>query len=207
MPKKKAIYIENGSFKILQDSDSLMSSGSGIYNFTSNNNRLYSSPSNGTSLSTAAIVANTLYAMPFISEKRFIVSLLKMSVTVASAGSIIRSGIYSDNGNCYPNFKLNDLGQASGASVAVIQFSNSLPVSYAENLFWLVCISSAAITVKGFLVAGLIPLLGTDSNIGNAPGFGYSINAGVSTLPASFPTGAAIRTAAPLPYMGLFITG
>lgn len=206
MAKKLPLILENGKPRNMLSTEILYGSGSSFANYFSLT-RLYSSPNNATALTTAALVANTLYAMPFICEKRIKVDSLRMYISVILAGSNLKAGIYADNGNCYPSTLQIDTGQASGAAVGVITFSSSLPAFLEAGLYWLVVAASGTITVKGFAVAGLIPILGLDNAIGNAFGLGYSIAQANNNMPLNFPTGAAIRTAAPLPYMGLYVSG
>jgi hypothetical protein len=162
--------------------------------------RFYSSPANGTAISTASIVANTLYAMPFLAEKEITIDSINMFVSTLGTGSNLRFGIYKDS-NLYPSSLVLDSGPVASATVGIKTFAANLTLPSA--LYWLVCVCTAtAPIVRGFTAASLNPILGMDNTF-TLPGLGYSVNFTFAALPDPFPAGASIRTAIPLPLIAL----
>lgn len=194
----KALALYNGQPNLLKTGDSISSPIEKILSGSSN--RYYSSPSNGAAISTAAIVANTLYAMPFIAEKEFAIDSIAMKVTTLGASSNLRFGIYSSQ-NLYPNSLIVDSGSIPGTTIGVK--SAVINITLTQALYWLVCVCSAtAPVVSGFTAAGLNPILGLDNTLSGL-GLGYGVAFTFAALPATFPAGASIRTAVPLPLIAL----
>jgi hypothetical protein len=191
----KVLTLKNGN-------KTLENVGSGIGNYFTKSNRFYSSPANSATLTTASLVANTLYAMPFITEIDIKIDSVKLVVTTLGATSQIKAAIYKDL-NLYPDALLSDFGTQSGATTGVKTYTNGLPLDIPKGLYWLVTLSTFAVIVRGFAASGLIPILGYDTNLGTIQGLGYSIINPLGNIPLNFPTGAAIRTASPLPLLAL----
>ncbi len=189
-------------FTLNNGNKTLENVGSGIGNYFTKSNRFYSSPANSTALTTASLVANTLYAMPFITELDIKIDSVKAVVTTLGAASQLKAGIYTDL-NLYPNTLLSDFGSQSGATTGVKTFINGLPLDIPKGLYWFVILTTVALTVRGFAATGLIPVLGYDSNLGTIQGLGYSILNPSGNIPANFPASAAIRTAVPLPLLAV----
>ncbi|MBN1283394.1 MAG: hypothetical protein JXA24_06460 [Proteobacteria bacterium] len=159
-------------------------------------NRFYTSPNTGAAVGQATLAANTLYAMPFIVSRAVTLDAMAVRVTTA-AGTLARLGIYDDDGNDYPGGLVLDAGTvATNANgVKTIAINQDLD----PGLYWLTIVADGAVRIRGFNVGGMIPILGMDSGLGTAWGFGYSIAFPFGVLPANYPAAAAIRTAAPLP--------
>ena len=98
----KVLTLKNGN-------KTLENVGSGIGNYFTKSNRFYSSPANSATLTTASLVANTLYAMPFITEIDIKIDSVKLVVTTLGATSQIKAAIYKDL-NLYPDALLSDFG-------------------------------------------------------------------------------------------------
>ncbi len=163
------------------------------------NPRYYTSPNSGTALATATLVANTLYAMPLVIENAVTIDQLLINVTTAGSGSSVQVGIYDDNNNA-PDTRVVDCGNISSATTGVKTYTTGLPLSLPPGLYWVVAVCNAtAPIVRGFAVAGLIPIMGVDATLGTALGLGYSVNFTFAALPATFPASPTVRTAAPLP--------
>jgi len=160
--------------------------------------RYYSSPNTGTALTTAVMVANTLYAMPLVIENAVTIDEMRINVTTAIASSVIRLGIYDDSNN-EPEHLVIDCGTQTTATTGVKTYTTGLPISLPPGFYWLVAVSGNNPTIRGFSVAGMIPLLGVDANLGTAQGFGYSVAFTNGALPTSYPSSPTVRTAAPLP--------
>lgn len=169
-----------------------------------NNTRYYSSPCNATALTTAALTANVLYAMPLVLERRTTLNAIQINVTTSRASSNIRVGIYSDNGNLNPANLIIDVGSQASTTTGIKTYTTGIPITLDAGVYWLVCVSNSNPAIRGFAVAGLIPMLGLDAALGTAHGLGYSINFTFAPLPSTFPVVVTtILTAAPLPYIGV----
>lgn len=165
-------------------------------------NRIYSSPSNGTALTTAALVANTLYAMPLLIERRTQINSIQINVTTSRASSFIRIGIYDDI-NLLPNNLILDAGQIASGTTGIKNYSTGLPLFFKSGVYWLVCVTNSNPAIRGFATAGLYPILGLDAAMGVTQGLGYQVNFTFAALPSTFPVGQTILVATPLPYIGV----
>lgn len=170
---------------------------------TRNNTRYYSSPCNATALTTAALTANVLYAMPLVLDRQTTLNAIQINVTTSRAASSIRVGVYSDNGNLNPANLIIDAGSQASISTGIKSFATGIPITLDAGVYWLVCVSNSNPAIRGFAVTGLNPILGLDSAMGTTLGLGYSVNFTFAALPSTFPVGSAILTAAPLPYIGV----
>ncbi len=169
-----------------------------------NNARYYSSPCNSTALTTAAFTANVLYAMPLVLDRRTTINAIQINVTTSRASSNIRVGIYSDNGNLNPVNLIIDAGSQASTTTGIKSYTTGIPVTLDAGIYWLVCVSNSNPAIRGFAVAGLIPILGLDAGMGVTHGLGYSISFTFAVLPSTFPVVVTtILTAAPLPYIGV----
>lgn len=161
--------------------------------------RYYTSPSTGTALTTATFAANTLYAMPLVLENAVTIDQMLINVTTQAAGSNVRVGIYDDNNNL-PDQLVVDCGAIASTSTGVKTYTTNLPRSLPPGLYWLAAVSSSSsVAIRGFAVAGLIPIMGSDAALGTAQGFGYSVAFTYGALPTTYPASPTVRTAAPLP--------
>lgn len=106
--------------------------------------RYYSGPTLSYSTSTAAIVANQLYGLPFVVPKHGTYDRIAIHVTVGVAGNC-RIGIYKDN-NGYPGALILDSGLlavgVAGAVEGVI--AQVLPAGW----YWLALVCEVAPTVR-----------------------------------------------------------
>ncbi len=156
----------------------------------------YTAPITGTALTTGAPSANVLRAIPFITSRRITLDSIAINVTTAATG-YTRLGIYADNGNVYPGSLIIDAGAVDTGTTGVKALT--INVTLDPGLYWLVAVSNAAPTIRAFAVGSLIPVLGYASGLGTAASFGYSVAFTYGTLPSTFPSGAALITAAPIP--------
>ncbi len=196
----KSLVLYSGQRSQIKKTDSLFSPIEKFLNGSSN--RYYSSPCNGSAISTAAIAANTLYAMPFIAEKEISINSIAMKVTTLGGASNIRFGIYSSL-NLYPNSLIVDSGSIPGTTIGIK--STVVNLTLPQGIYWLVCVCSAtAPVVSGFTAAGLNSIMGLDNTLA-ALGLGYGVAFTFAALPASFPAGASIRTAIPFPLIAVHI--
>jgi len=159
---------------------------------------------NGTALTTASIVADTLYAMPFSSPRGGTIDQMTINVTTLGGGSSTRVGLYKSTlkaGNLYPGARITEAGTISTASTGVKTYTGGLPVTLdSDELYWFVCLcNTTAPILRGLAVAGCYPIFGTSSVFGTAPGLGISVAFAFGTMPDPFTAGGAVITAAPIP--------
>jgi hypothetical protein len=173
-------------------------------------NQWYTSPSAATALGNASLTATSAMRLtPFIAEKVMTIDGIGVSVVTTVAASNVRLGIYRDNGNNYPGKLVVDVGTVAttAANAATIcpsgctTTSASLPVTIQPGLYWLAVHHSAhAITVRGFAVAGMIPILGYAGALNSAAtNLQYILTTAQAALPATLPGTATAVSAAPLP--------
>ncbi|MDX1961181.1 MAG: hypothetical protein SFU98_21610 [Leptospiraceae bacterium] len=197
----KPLILEEGTVKLASDLDRIENASDGLNSYFSVS-RNYTSPHNGTALTTAVLTANVVHLMPFILERRKLITNMAFNVTTAAVGNA-RLGIYRDSGNLYPGLSLvrpaTEINLNSTGTKSV-----GIGFGCPQGLYWLAITTSVNVTIRGFAVTGLNPILGYDNTLSTACGLGYQINRTYSALPTTFPAGATIKTAAPLP--ALFLT-
>lgn len=163
-------------------------------------NRWYMSTSGGTALTTGSPTINTLRAIPLVVSKLVTIDQLAINVTTLGTGSNARVGIYTDNGNLYPGALVADCGSISTATTGVKTYATNLPVTLLPGLYWLVIVGDGtAPTIRALNVNSMSPILGLDSGLGTAWGVGWSVAFTFAALPATFPAGGAVLSAAPIP--------
>ena len=151
---------------------------------------------NATVLTTGAPTANFLRALPLITG-RATLDRIAINVTAAAAGSA-RLGIYNDGGNLYPSSLVLDAGEVSTGTTGVKALT-IINQTLAPGLYWLVLVSNAASTIRALALGGCMAILGLDATLGTAPGVGWSATFTYAALPASFPAGASVLAATPVP--------
>lgn len=164
-------------------------------------NQWHSSPNTGTALGTGAPTANILRAIPFIVAKTMTIDQMAMNVTTAVAGAA-RIGIYADNGNNYPGalvVEATSVTQIDTGLAGVRIASGGLPVILQPGLYWLAIVSNAAPTIRTFVVASMLPVLGYASALPTNAQFGWSVALTYAAMPATFSAGGAPITAIPIP--------
>ena len=159
---------------------------------------------NGTALTTAAIAAATLYAMPFASPGGGTIDQMMINVTSAGAGSSVRVGLYKSiakGTNLYPGALVTDAGVVTTASTGVKTYTTGFPIILDPGeLYWFACVcNTTAPVIRGLAVAGCYPIFGIGAAMSTAPGLGVSVAYTFGTLPTTFKPGGTLITAAPLP--------
>jgi len=147
---------------------------------------------------------DTLIALPFIVQQttKFDTMTFRV-VTVGTAGSVARMGLYRDTGNCYPGALIWDSGSiatdsGTGGKNATITAAAQI---FPPGLYWgAIQFGTAGPTVRTLTgQTHLIGVLGLDSGGGSANyGYGYSVtNTGTSALPDPYTAAGTILTTAP----------
>ena len=150
---------------------------------------------NATVLTTGAPTANFLRALPLITG-RATLDRIAINVTTGTAG-LIRLGIYNDDGNLYPSSLVLDAGEVSTGTAGVKTLT--INQTLAPGLYWLALVNNAASTIRALALGGCMAILGLDATLSTAPGVGWSAAFTYAALPASFPAGASVLTATPVP--------
>jgi hypothetical protein len=156
-----------------------------------------SSPSTGANLTTGALEANKIYAMPVPVPVGLRIDRIAINVTGAVAGGLARLGVAKDlNGR--PDKIAYDAGEISVATTGNKKISGTKRLW--PGLNWLLVASNAAITIRCFTPAGLLNLMGFDASLPNNPRFGWSAPWTYgAAFPNRFPASPTLLTAAPLP--------
>jgi hypothetical protein len=162
----------------------------------------YSASGLGTTSSYAA-AANTLYAVPFIPATSDSVDRLGIGISVAGgSGSVVRMGIYADNGDYKPGSLLGDYGTASATTVAYAETAtNGSPVALTTGtLYWLAFASqgSPATNPSVRAITGVSPLIVTP-NSDYTGCMGYDQGSISGSLPSSW--GSTYNVAPTVPWV------
>jgi len=88
------------------------------------------------------LVANHLYAMPFLVSRAMTFDRIAVQVTTLAAGSSIRLGIYNDGTNLYPGALVSDAGEVSAATTGVKAITINQALT--KGLYWLALVSDGA---------------------------------------------------------------
>lgn len=144
---------------------------------------------------TLAHIANTLRVWPWIISEPVILNEVRLEVTTLIAASIIRMGLYSDNGAIYPgSLIISSDFDAATTGVKTVSFAGS-PITLKPGLYWLATNSNAAPLCRSVAVAAIAPVLGVSASMGtNGGNTNFSIAQAFGALPATFPGGAATQT-------------
>lgn len=157
---------------------------------------VYLSTSTPSSHSTAGVVANRLYAIPFIAARAMTLDRLAIAVTGAGAGGTkARLGIYKDGTNLYPGTLLLDAGLVNVDAIATV-FAN-IDQALTKGLYWLTLVTDGAPTARNgtFQYSGTSPL-GFDASFRFYDG--WYVAFAYAALPDPFTAGGSLSNAVPL---------
>jgi len=149
---------------------------------------------NCAALTTVAPTANVLRAYPHIVPYKTTLDKIAINCTTLTAGKQ-RLGIYSDDGNCAPGARLLDAGEVDTGTTGV-KAIDIAQVIEAGTLLWIVVVGNAAPTLRATPANAGSPILGYDNTLGTDAAIGWSVALTYAALPATFPNGAAVITAA-----------
>jgi hypothetical protein len=162
---------------------------------TDNYDAWYSSPSTGANLTTGAIAANTLYAMPLILPIALRIDRIAINVTTAGTGSA-RLGIYKDKLG-YPKKLKYDAGEVDISTTGAKKITGNQKLD--PGFYWMVVVSNGTPTIRCFTKDGLQNLLGWSSTLPNNPNYGLSVAFTYAALPDQFPASPSFINAVPIP--------
>jgi hypothetical protein len=165
----------------------------------------YMLPLSQSSTSTSGTLGNgTLRLGPWVLERTLTIDRIGGEITVAGeAGSVLRFGIYADNGNAYPGALLLDGGTIDGTSATTQVATVSLTL--APGLYWIGAAVQAAVTTQPTVRTASNPTvsfavgLGTPLPGAATSGLGFSQASVTGALPSTFTTtvtstGTVVRT-------------
>ena len=153
---------------------------------------IYGYPSN------VALVANTLYGMPFIVARDITVDRIAMEVQGAAGGGNVRLGIYNEGTNLYPGTLLVDAGtiDATSATLQPITIDEELT----KGLYWLAFVSDNTPTMRARV--DVWSILGFDDSSWANCAMGWTAAFSYAALPTPFTTGGSAKTGT-IPLIGV----
>ena len=162
-------------------------------------------PAGSTNGGTFTLVANTLYAIPFIALAKVAFTKLSVNVTTGVAATNARIGIYTNaTGVIAPGALIagSDSGSFSTAT-AGLKESTGLSIALNPGFYWFAVMSGGAPTLTGCNGNTLAPFLYGMSSLGiSANELGYSASQSFGAMPSSFPAGTVTLGANALPLIG-----
>lgn len=135
-----------------------------------------------------SLSSSILYAVPFFTPKKMTFDAIGVTVSGALLAGYARLGIYSDDGNGYPNSLVLDAGEISIGVDETGDKTISINVSI-TGLNWLVWLSSLGFAIYGIAATAIIALLG-GAYPGSTPYNQYRKVYTYGALPTTFPSGA-----------------
>lgn len=136
----------------------------------------------------AAVLANTLYAIPINVPRKMTLDLLAIQVTIGAADKSVRLGIYADGTNLYPGTLVLDAGAVGVATTGVKSIAISQQLT--KGLYWLAFVSDGTPTVaRSNLLALLLGISATEFTYWN---HGWKVAHTYAALPDPFTAGGSL---------------
>lgn len=151
----------------------------------------------GATMTTLALVANTLYAVPFAVARRMQLDRLAFSVATSKNGSSTRIGIYSSisNNNLTPSTLIYDSGSISTATSGSKFDTTAISITLDPGLYWFVILSTTNVTVRAFSSANSCSIFGYGPALNGSSQDGLQVTVTYGSLPDTYPiAGAKIMT-------------
>lgn len=151
------------------------------------------------SFSTAALVADRLFATPFLAPLGMVLDRIAVNITAVSVGAA-RLGIYQDDPTkkVYPGKLVLDAGEI-GTNVGGVNVININQPLAARTLNWLVLVTNATPTIRGHSTTKLINIIGQDNTLSLQTANGFYVAFPYAPLPLTFPAGPTLITIPPIP--------
>lgn len=160
---------------------------------------------NGVALTTKALVANRIYAVPYVAPDRGgTLDALEVYVTTGVAATNLRIGIYENAGEAdlYPGTLLLDAGAFTSTTSNQKRTASISQALTPGALYWFAVVSDGAPTLRGVSNNACSHLLGTASSANTTYTSHLYANLTYGALPSTFPTAGA--TAATGNFPGIF---
>jgi hypothetical protein len=146
----------------------------------------------GASSSSNSMGVGTLRLAPWLVTRPCVIDRIGSEIaTIGDAGSLLRLGVYADNGNSYPGALLLDAGTIAGDSATVQQVTCSLALT--PGLYWVggavQSVTTTQPTVRGLFssFASPVPIvLAAAPSAGGTTTHGYTQTGVTGALPATF---------------------
>jgi len=144
-----------------------------------------------TAASTLTVTADTIYALPLYVPRDLTIDALLTEPSVGDAGKIARMGVYSDDGNGYPDTLQKDYGTVSVGTAGGKIATGDL--SLTKGVYWLVWVSDGTPTMRSvqFTISPAGNHTGNADVVNRGQGW-YKDAVGTGALPTTFPTGATL---------------
>lgn len=154
---------------------------------------------NATGLTTAAMTADRMQAIPIYPARTLTFDRLLGYATTGVAATNVRFGLYADNGSGRPGALLADTGNVSTATSSSILTGTITPVTLeAGTVYWAVAIYSGAPTLRVFQAGSLLMAETPDGSAAGAPAVLHTVQA-FGALPSTAP--AFTTTSNTFPFM------
>lgn len=134
-----------------------------------------------------AIIAATLYTIPFLVARDVTLDRLRINITVAGAGgTLARLGIYADDGTIRPGNLVLDAGTVAVDAVAEVEIA--IAQALTPGLYWLALLSDGIPTLGAFSIAwSPFQRIGSNYNMGGR----YTVAQAFGALPDPAPAPTA----------------
>ena len=137
------------------------------------------------------MVANHLYAKPFIVVRNMTLDQIAIDVTTAVADASMRLGIYNDGTNLYPGTLLLDAGVVSVATTGVKTITINQALT--KGIYWVVCVGDGTPGVRSTIYAIQIPnILGLQHTALHIVYAGWDVTFTYGVLPTPFTAGGGL---------------
>jgi len=146
----------------------------------------------GYGISQTAMVANTIYAVPFLVARPITVDRIAISVQGPDAGKSAVLGIYNNGDNLYPGTLIASSGGEISVAAVNVQ-AVVIDISLTRGLYWLAVVSNGTPSIR-LVSRAVVPILGlnatfTQYNSGWTVGHVYD-----SSLPSPFTAAGSFQT-------------
>lgn len=166
---------------------------------------LYYQATPSVSLSVITTGTGTFRATPFVVPRAVTLSRIGLEVTVAGdVGSLVRLGIYADNGSGYPDALVLDAGTVAGDAVGVAE--NTISQALTPGLYWVGAVAQNVTTtqpsIRGIATtsgatAPQMPLSTSTPATNSLSSVGFAGLSITGALPSTFPSTVNVSTSAP----------
>lgn len=143
----------------------------------------------GYSNSTMTLMADRLYAIPFIVPQTMTFDRIALSVTTGDAGKKVRLGIYNNGTNFYPGTRI--LAGAELDVSAIEVDAETINVQLTRGLYWLALLGNGTPIVRNFLGDRQSLPLGMNAAF-TAWCVGWIVALGYATIPDPFTAAGGI---------------
>lgn len=158
---------------------------------------------NGTALTTLALTANQIRAVPFVVSRAVRITTIAINVSTAATGTTVTVGIYASTSSTgLPSSRLYLSPGLDSATTGTKTATLTLDLS--PGIYWIAVWSAGAPTLRAVPAGALAPLAGHNIGSNNAANNQLTLTT-TSGLTDPFPSGAA-WAAGSMPAVGVLYT-